>query len=92
METTFSRWLRENDTPPYRFARERKLHYRAIYRLAGVQTDRPEAHFTSSLLAAVSRITGISVDRLLSEAEAARADPTPSRKYERKGGGDAAAD
>jgi len=95
METTFARWLRENGTRPYLFAKQHTVHYRGVYRLAGIRLreDRqPGLNFTHALLLEIERLTGIPVATLVADAWAARADPREPRKYQRKGGANAAAE
>lgn len=87
MKTALMRWMEERKLPPYRFAKQHNLPYASVYVLAGVklgESRRQPSFFRSYTLRAVSDLTGIPVDTLEREAEEARRNPTPARKYERK--------
>ena len=87
METTFARWLRENECSVNQLAKESGLHHRGLYRLAGIRGfagDRGGVHFTEPFLDRVAEITGIAPATLVSDAWAARESPRAPRKYIRK--------
>ncbi len=87
METTFARWLRENGIAPHVFARECGVHFRAVYRLAGIKRRNDPAksiHVRQATLAAISAITAIPERTLIADAWEAWESPREPRKYTRK--------
>ena len=84
MKTTFARWLVQHEMTPFLFHKHAGVPYRSIRLLAGIGDARGPQAFLSPLLSRVSEITGIAMEVLVNDAEAARADPTPARKYVRK--------
>ena len=84
MKPRFAQWLAAKEMTPFMFYKMSGVSHASVLQLAGVRGSRPVNYFTTPLLGRVSQITGIAMEDLLRDAEAARADPTPARKYVRK--------
>ncbi len=84
--TTFARWLDARGEAPHAFANRFGVNREGIYRLAGIGREpRPIRYFKRDFLLLVSGETGIPVQTLIEDATRAAVNPTPPRKYVRKG-------
>jgi len=92
-QTAFAKWLEREGVKPYQFAQRYSISQRAAYRLAGIRLryDGRPSGIHQATLEEVSRITGIASQKLYGEAIEAMKEPLEPRKYEKKGGGSAAA-
>jgi hypothetical protein len=84
MKTTFLRWLERHSLTASAFQSRTGLSLASVYTLAGIGFAKPVKRLDPALCRRVSAETGIPWDRLLREAEAARENPVPPRKYERR--------
>jgi hypothetical protein len=89
MQTAFARWLAERGEAHHAFAFRYGLYKEGVARLAGIGRQPYKIrYFKRSLLALVSAETGIPVETLIEDATRAAQNPTPPRRYNRKGMGD----
>ena len=84
MKTTFLLWLEARGESARAFGLRMKMPQHSVYTLAGIQHTQPVQNLGVDLVRAVERETGIKWTALIEEAEAARANPVPPRKYTRR--------
>lgn len=89
MKTAFARWLQDREIAPHKFAAEHGIHRALIMRLAGIRArwDKTPVDQIRWYTAPgkVATITGIPLEKLISDAIMAMQDPAEPRKYQRKG-------
>jgi len=87
MQTTFAKWLAARGEAHSAYAIRRGINKDGVARLAGVGHRITIRYFNMSFLETVSADTGIPIATLIEDATKAAANPTPPRRYNRKGTG-----
>ena len=90
METSFGKWLRERGENPAAYARRKNTGAPTrVALLAGYSREPQEIkQFHLPTLRIIAADTGIPPEKLMHEALEAARNPTPPRRYIRRGEGD----